>query len=306
MLIFEYPVAFLLLILYFILVKFFKAKNDSFYFSNIDMLKKASKKSNLIVNLLKFFSILFLVAAIANPIKKDELEDKKGQGYEIALVVDASASMIKDDKFNTTKRIVKDFVKKRKHDSLALTVFADFAYVAIPLTYDKDSIVRLIDMIDVGVAGNRRTALYEALFLSANLFKDSKAKDKVIVLATDGMDNSNTVPIDVAIERVKKLGIRVHTIGIGRNSDNNPLNHDYNSYVLRKIARATGGKEFHAKSNEKLQEIYDEIDALEKSEIKIQRYVKKTYYFQIPLALAILSMSLLFFYKNRKEVVWVF
>ncbi|PSM51897.1 von Willebrand factor type A (vWA) domain-containing protein (BatA domain), putative oxygen tolerance protein BatA [Campylobacter blaseri] len=303
MLTFEYPLVFLGLVVYFILVRYFKAKNDSLYFSNISMLKEASKKQNLILSLLKFFSVLFLIIALASPIKKDELEEQKGKGYEIALLIDVSASMLKDDKFANIKKIAKEFIQKRKDDSLALTVFADFAYVAVPLTYDKDSILRLLDMIEVGVAGSRRTALYEALFLGANLFENSIAKEKIIVLATDGMDNSNTVPIDVAIDRAKKYGIKVHTIGIGRNTDYNPLNHDYNSYVLRKIARATGGKEFHAKSNEKLKEIYEEIDALEKSEVKKQRHYKKTYYYQIFLGLAILTLIALFLYRNKKEVI---
>ncbi len=102
------------------------------------------------------------------------------------------------DKFAMVKEIVIDFAKKRKNDRLALSIFADFAYIAVPLTYDKDSLIELLKRLDVGVAGTSKTALNEALFLSNNIFKNSTAKQKIAILLTDGNNNVNNIPLDVA------------------------------------------------------------------------------------------------------------
>ncbi len=115
---------------------------------------------------LKFLSIFSLVVALASPIREDILETQNDKGYEISLILDASGSMEEYGKFDIVKRIVMDFIDKRKHDKLALTIFADFAYVAVPLTYDKNSLKELLERIDVGVAGKPENSLYEALFLS--------------------------------------------------------------------------------------------------------------------------------------------
>ncbi|HHB93830.1 MAG TPA: VWA domain-containing protein, partial [Campylobacterales bacterium] len=249
----------------------------------MQMLKIASKKSSLLSNALKIFTIVALVTALASPIKQDEVVNKSDKGYEISLILDASGSMQEYNKFDIVKGIVNDFIDKRKHDKLALSIFADFAYVAVPLTYDKKSIKRLLSRLEVGIAGKQRTALYEALFLSSNLFKTSKSKEKIAILLTDGMDNANTIPLDVAIKTAKKYSIKVYTIGVGR------AGMDFNPAVLQKISKETGGKYFVGDSVEKLQNIYKTINKLEKSEIKADKYIKKSYYFQYFLALALLG-----------------
>jgi len=291
---FEYPVAFVILVLFLICTKWCKAKSLSIYFPNIALLKRASQKSSLLVNFLKFFTILALIIALASPIREDDVVVKNDKGYEISLILDASGSMQEYNKFDIVKNIVNDFIDKRKHDKLALSIFADFAYVAVPLTYDKKSIKRLLNRIEVGIAGKQRTALYEALFLSSNLFKTSKSKEKIAILLTDGVDNANTIPLDVAIKTAKKYGIKVYTIGVGR------AGMDFNPAVLKKIAKETGGKYFAGDSVEKLQNIYKTIDKLEKSEIKADKYVKKSYYFQYFLALGLFGL-ILYFYITNKE-----
>jgi len=290
---FEYPYVFSLIIVFLICLKFCKAKKIAFFFPNQALLQKASLTSKTVINLTKFLTILFAIIALASPIKQDDIVTKNEQGYEISLILDASGSMQEANKFGIVKDIVTRFIDKRVHDKLALSIFADFAYVAVPLTYDKKSIKRLLERLDVGVAGVHRTALYEALFLSSNLFKKSKAKEKIAILLTDGMDNVNTVPLNVAINTAKKYGIKVYTIGVGNAGDFNPE-------VLNKIAQDTGGKYFSANSVKKLQEIYKTIDTLEKSEIKTNKYVKKTYYFQYPLLFALLFLSLYFYLVNKE------
>jgi len=291
---FEYPLVFVILILFYICNRWCKPKGLSIYFPNIAILQKASKKSSILINFFKILAILSLVTALASPIKEDTLIVKNDKGYEISLVLDASGSMQEYNKFDVVKKIVLDFINKREHDKLALSIFADFAYVAVPLTYDKTSLKRLLNRLEVGIAGKQRTALYEALFLSSNLFKTSKSKEKIAILLTDGMDNANTIPLEVAIKRAKKYGIKVYTIGVGREGL------DFNSEVLQKISKETGGKYFVGNSIERLEQIYETINKLEKSEIKADKYIKKTYYFQYLLTLALLSLILYFYFKNRE------
>jgi len=289
---FEYPLAFAVLIIFALCMKFCKQKNQRLIFPNAKLLKTISKRSGFIEKILKYLAIFLLTLALASPYKSDDVIIQKDKGYEISLILDASGSMKDMNKFGIVKDIVKKFVKKRAHDKIGLTIFADFAYVAIPLTYDKESILRLLDKIDVGIAGVQRTALYEALFMSSKLFAHSKAKEKIAILLTDGVDNTNSIPLSVAINTAKKYGIKVYVIGVGGRGDYNPM-------VLEKIAKETGGEFFEADSVSRLQNIYKEIDRLEKSEIKADKYIKKSYYFQYPLALAIVLMLALFIYKRR-------
>ncbi len=289
--IFEYPIAFIIPFIFLICLKYCKPKFLALFFPNVNIFKKISGKKSTFLNILKFLVILFLSVSLASPIKKDEVVTQENKGYEISLILDVSGSMAQYNKFKIVKNIVSDFIKKRKHDKLGLTIFADFAYVAVPLTYDKKSLERLLDKIDVGIAGTHRTALYEALFMSTKLFKNSKAKNKIAILLTDGIDNTGTIPLDVAINTARKYGIKVYTIGVGGRGD-------YNPYVLKKIAEKTGGKFFEADSSAKLKRVYDEIDKLEKSEIKTNKFIKKSYYFQYPLFLGLIFLALLIILNN--------
>lgn len=290
---FLFPFVLLALIIYPICLSFCKEKSQSLYFSNMTMLKSATKNQGYILKVLRFLLFFFLVIAIANPVKKDDVINNEKDGYEISLIVDASGSMTENNKFGIAKEILTDFVQNRPTDRLALSVFADFAYVAVPLTYDKTTFSYLLNLLEVGIAGQRQTALYEALYLSSNLFKGSISKNKIAILLTDGMDNANTIPIDVAISVAKKYGIRVYTVGIGHTGDFDPIS-------LKQIADETKGKFYQATSKEELQNIYKQIDYLEKSRIKTEQLVKKTYLYQYPLDVAI-GLLFILLLINRKN-----
>ena len=289
---FEYPYAFVFLIIYFICIYFCKQKSQSLYFSNTKLLKSVTKNQGLLIKILRFLIVLSIIIAIASPIKTNEVIIDQNKGYEISIILDTSGSMLESNKFKITKEILSDYIKKRKTDRLALSIFADFAYVAVPLTYDKKSLLNLLEHVEVGIAGKSRTSLYEALFLSSNLFENSKSKHKIAILLTDGMNNVDTIPLEVAISRANKYGIKVYTVGIGNS-------HDYNINVLDQIANETGAKSFEANSVEMLQKIYDTIDKLEKSDIKIQKYIKKEYFYQYPLDIAIGLLFLLILLNRR-------
>ncbi len=293
-LVFEYPVFFLLPLFYLMCSKFCKAKNEAIYFPGAQLIKKASKRYSSVESIIKFLIVLGMSTALASPVIKDEVKIQNDKGYEISLIMDASGSMSENNKFGILKQIVGDFLDKRSHDKIGLTIFADFAYVAVPLTYDKKSIKRLLKRLDVGVAGTSRTALYEALFLSSNLFKNSHAKNKIAILLTDGMDNTGTIPLDVAIKTVQKYGIKVYTIGIGNRGD-------FDARILQKIATQSGGKFFSANSVERLKEIYQTINKLEKSEIKTNKYIKKRYYFQYPLTFALVLLVWFLYTRNKRK-----
>jgi Ca-activated chloride channel family protein len=288
----QYPWALALLALFFLCEAFCRARTQRLIFPDTALLRSLSLRSGWLMRGTKLLMLALLALALSSPVKQNEVVVRSDKGYELSLVLDASGSMRQRNKFGIVKEIVLDFVDKREHDKLALTLFADFAYVAMPLTYDKQSLKQLLSKIDVGIAGVQRTALYEALFMSSKLFRDSASKEKIAILLTDGVDNTSQVPIDVAIQSAVKHGIKVYVIGVGGRGDYNPV-------VLRKIAGETGGKFYEAGSVERLKQIYGEIDALEKSEIKADKYVKKRYYFQYPLAGALLLLAAFILMRRR-------
>jgi len=289
---FEYPWALALIFLYLICGRFCPARSRQLLFPDTALLAKLSRGSGWLLGTVRLSAVALLALALASPIKQNDVIIRNDKGYEISLVLDASGSMQQMNKFGVVKKIVLDFIDKRAHDKLALTLFADFAYVAMPLTYDKQSLKTLLSKIDVGIAGTQRTALYEALFMSTKLFKDSVAKEKIAILLTDGVDNTSQVPVDVAIQSAVKHGIKVYVIGVGGRGD-------YNPEVLHKIAEETGGTFYEAGSVKRLQAIYDEINRLEKSEIKTDKYVKKQYFYQYPLGAA-LALLILFALLQRR------
>jgi len=288
----QYPWALGLIALFLLCETFCRAKTQQLLFPDTTLLRTLSVRSGWFMRGLKLLMVTLLALALASPIRQNEVVVNRDKGYELSLILDASGSMREMDKFGIVKKIVLDFIDKRRHDKLALTLFADFAYVAMPLTYDKRSLKQLLSKVDVGIAGLQRTALYEALFMSTKLFKGSDAKEKIAILLTDGVDNTSQVPLDVAIQSAVKHGIKVYVIGVGGRGD-------YNPEVLQKIARETGGKFYEAGSVERLKRIYDEIDTLEKSEIKADKYVKKRYYFQYPLGAALLLLVLYAVMRRR-------
>jgi Ca-activated chloride channel family protein len=294
---FQYPFVFLLVFLFIICARYCKARSEAIYFPFFDVLKTLNQKTANTLKLLKWSIIVLLITSLASPVIKNSLVNNTTKGYEISLVLDASGSMKPNygvDKFALVKDIVKNFIQSRKNDQLSLSIFADFAYVAVPLTYDKNSLTRLLTRLDVGVAGVNRTALYEAIFLSSNVFKNSTSKNKIAIILTDGINNVDTIPLDIAIKTLKKYNIQAYTIGIGN---------DFNAPILKQIATKTNGKFFATNNTNELKQIYAQIDKLEKSEIKSKKYIKYTYLFEYPLFLAFLLLLFYTYLTNKRATV---
>jgi Ca-activated chloride channel family protein len=288
-----YPLFLLMIPFYYIITRAFRTNKIIIYFSNVNRLNKINYFKTLLIKILTFILISSISISLSTIIKKNDIHIDNSKGFDISLILDASGSMEEGQKFKITKEIVGDFIKNRTGDRISLSLFADFAYIAVPLTYDKNSLLDLMNHLEVGIAGNRKTALYEALYLSTKVFSNSKSKNKIAILITDGINNVNTIPLKVAINKTIKYKIKVYTIAIGSPRD-------YNGSVLTDIANKTGGRFFEANSIEKLKDIYKEINLLEKSKIKINKYVKKEYLFQYSLFISLISIFLLLLLtKNR-------
>lgn len=290
----EYPLFLLIIPFYILCVLKCKVKISQIFYPNLHILKKINSNIINLIKVIQLLIIILLSVSLSSPVKENIIEKNIQNGYELSILLDASGSMSQSNKFKVVKEVVRDFIIKRKQDKLGLTIFADFAYVAIPLTFDKRSLSLLLEKLEVGIAGTKKTALYEALFMSSKLFRTSKSKNKIAILLTDGIDNTGTIPLDVAIKTAKKYNIKVYTIGIGTKND-------FNEEVLKTIARETGGKFYSTVNKTELIEIYNNIDSLEKSEIEINNYVKKTYFFQQILIVVFFLYLLLFTMKEWRN-----
>ena len=286
-----HPEYLLLVPLYLLIIWLIKRKFKRVKFSNFEFLSKSIKSSYDYSKVLKFLIVLLMVIALANPVEIEVKKQKSIKGYDISLLLDASYSMQEDNRFNKAKEIIKDFLKKRKNDNIALTLFANSAYVASPLTYDKASIIKMLKNINLGIAGGRSTALYEALFLGADLFDKSSNKNRVLILLTDGINTVKSVSLKSAIAKIKSKHIKVYTIALGKEGD-------YNKKVLQKIAKESGGEFFSAIKPEELELIYNKINSIEKAKIENSSYTSYKQYFKYPLIAAFILL-LIYAYLYR-------
>ncbi len=304
--IFEYPLVFLLIPLFMICARWCKARSEALLFPHLDIFIESSGKSSIWMFILKWLAIIASVVALASPVIEDKMEVENKEGYSIALALDASGSMRygfgrtlpgigAQNKFDVSIEMAGEFIRKRKNDQIGLVVFGNFAYVAAPLTYDKNILEQIMGGLSFGIAGSSATVINDALFQSAKLFKNSKAKTKIVILLTDGETRGDHVPFDVAMRLAQKYGVKVYTIGIGNSGE---FNEDY----LKLISYKTDGQFFSASNKNALQEIYEKIDRLEKSKIKSQKYIKKSYFYEYPLFLAFLSLLLYTFLLNKRGV----
>ncbi len=216
-------------------------------------------------------------------------------GRDLVLVLDASGSMAESGfdknepgkrKFDVVESIVSDFIKRRFDDNIGLVVFGTYAFTASPVTYDLSALKQILDMVDVGIAG-QNTAIGEGIAQAVRSLGFGHAKEKVIVLLTDGRHNSGSVSIAEAVKEAKKSGIRIYTVGIGRNGE-------FDEELLKRIAKESGAKMFAAADADELRSVYKKIEALEpsplRSEEKIDR--KPLYPYSLLLAMVLLGIKI--------------
>jgi Ca-activated chloride channel family protein len=300
---FEYPLA-LLLLLVFIGCSFWcKERSRAIFFPHVNtLISKKTHKSSILV-WLKWVGIVAAVVALASPIMTKNYTNSKKEGRDIVMVIDSSDSMrqigfdpkdMYKNKFDVVKEVVGDFILKRKDDRIGMVTFADIAFIASPLTFEKEFLSNITEMQKLGMAG-KRTAINDALVQSYSLMEKSKAKSKIIILLTDGRDNMSKVPFSDLKSMIEKRNVKLYTIGIGGARD-------YDGKYLKTLATAGKGQAFGARSAAMLTRIYDEIDKLEASKLDHKKIVEHTYLYTYPLFLAILSLLLFIYYRNSKGV----
>lgn len=254
---------------------------------------------------LKVLAIAFLVLALARPQSSNSWQTYTSEGIDIVLALDISGSMLArdftPDRLEAAKEVATKFILERPQDKIGLVVFAGESFTQCPLTTDQAVLVNLLREVKSGMIEDG-TAIGLGLANAVNRLKDSPAKSKVIILLTDGVNNRGSIAPATAAELAKTFGIRVYTIGVGTYGEapypvqtpfgvqlqNMPVEID--EEVLQQIATLTGGKYFRATDNDKLKQIYSEIDKLEKSKIEVKHFSKKNEQYFI---FALIGMCLL-------------
>lgn len=271
--------------------------------------------------LLRILTFVALIVALARPQLTLKEEIIKAEGIDIFLVLDLSSSMLaqdfKPDRLEVSKRVAGEFVSKRPYDRIGLAVFAGEAFTQCPLTTDHRILNDFISDLRCGMLEDG-TAIGMGLATAVNRIKDSEAESKVIILLTDGVNNSGYVKPLTAAEIAKEFSVKVYTIGVGKEGEAlTPIRRRSNGqYVfglasveideelLNQIANLTGGKYFRATSAQSLERIYDEIDQLEKTEIEvtsIKRYSEEFYRFVL-IAVVLLLLELILRYSVLRTI----
>ena len=274
-----------------------------------------NKKNKFFSKLARYVRILLLIAIVvtlARPQLIEHRKEIKSEGIDIMLVMDTSQSMAAEDlspnRLTVAKTTVKEFISKRQTDQIGLVVFGAEAFTQCPLTIDYSILFNLLDDVHISMVGDG-TAIGTSIITALNRLKDSKAKSKVMILLTDGENNQGEVDPQKAAQFAKNLGIKIYTIGIGQEGGARiPYMHplygkiysDTNTYLdedtLKYIAKTTNAFYFRAKDTASLNNIYEKINELETSEIKVQEYTNSTdlfiYGLYIILALFLIELLL--------------
>ena len=242
---------------------------------------------------LKMALFALMVFALAKPFVYDASSNQHKKGRDLILAIDASGSMAQSgfnekdrlkNKFKINMELSQDFIEKRFDDNMGIVLFGTFAYTASPLTYDLESLSYLLDLTNVGLAGES-TAIGDAMMQSIRTLSYGEAENKAIILLTDGYHNAGETSPKEAVKKAKALGIKVYTIGIGKKSD-------YDVALLETIAKESGAKSYAASSAKALAEIYEEINTLEPSAIRSENYLNQRLLILDPLLLVFILLLL--------------
>ncbi|GAA4935785.1 VWA domain-containing protein [Algibacter agarivorans] len=236
---------------------------------------------------LRLVALAILITALARPQSVDvSTKTKTTRGIDIVMAIDVSASMLAKDlspnRLEALKKVAAEFIKGRPNDRIGLVEYAGESYTKTPITSDKSIVLRSLKSIKYNTIIEGGTAIGMGLATSVNRLKDSKATSKVIILLTDGVNNSGFIDPKIASELAVEYGIKTYTIGLGTNGmalspvailpngnfQYGRIQVEIDEALLKEIAEVTGGKYFRATNNKKLEEIYDEINKLEKTEIE--------------------------------------
>ena len=288
-------------------------------FSDINIIKKIGKtrkqqlRHSLFLMRLIFISLIIL--AFARPQSGSKMRETSTEGFDIILALDVSTSMLAEDfkpnRLGAVKRVAKEFIEGRQNDRIGLVIFAGESFTQCPLTLDYGVLLTLLDQTKLADREWVGTAIGMGIINAVNRLRDSKAKSKVIILLTDGVNNRGEVDPVSASNIAAALNIKIYTIGAGTmgtaltpiqdsffGKRYVPVPVEIDEEVLQKIAMNTDARYFRATDAKKLAEIYNEIDQLEKTKIEVKEYTRYDEYFGFFLAAGLMFFILEIVFAN--------
>jgi Ca-activated chloride channel homolog len=271
-------------------------QSSAFVYSSVDLVRPVSglhrSRAGAILANLRWLALALFIVALAQPRLVKGESHVKASGIDIVVALDLSGSMKSEDfgpgqsRIKLAKEVLSEFIDNRPNDRIGLVAFAKEAYIASPPTLDHDYLQHQLDRLQIGVIDERATAIGSALMTALNRIKDLKDKSKIVILMTDGENNSGKISPLTAADAAQALGVKVYTIGIGRQGTApypvgrdqfgqmtyQDMAVDIDEDTLTKIAQQTKGKYYRADTADTLRKIYDDIDRLETTEVEVKKY----------------------------------
>jgi len=255
-------------------------------------------RAGAILAALRWLVLALFIVALAQPRLAKSTTEVKASGIDILVALDMSGSMISEDfvvggsrvnRFNMARSVLGGFIDQRPDDRIGLVVFASQAFIATPLTLDHDFLRENLDRLNIGTINPNQTAIGDALSTALNQLRAIKSKSKIVILMTDGQNNAGNVDPLTAAQVAQALGVKVYTIGVGKQGmapmpvgrspftgeqvyQNEPV--DIDEGTLQQIAQMTGGQYYRADNAKRFQQIYAEINKLEKTEEVINKFTQ--------------------------------
>jgi Ca-activated chloride channel homolog len=284
----------LLLLLLLPLLAWLKGKRGrppAFLYSSVNLVEGLTglrrSRAGAFLAALRWLALAVFIVALAQPRLANSTTEVKASGVDIVVALDLSGSMRIQDyvangggasRFDMAKAVLEKFVNERPNDRIGLVVFAAQAFIASPMTLDHDYLLENIDRLGIGTINQDATAIGDGLTTALNRIRDLKSKSKIIVLMTDGANNSGKIDPITATQAAQALGVKIYTIGLGNKEIVQQMGLPDNvlpdEETLQKISQMTGGIFYRADSSEKLQKIYNEIDKMEKTEAVVNKYTQ--------------------------------
>jgi Ca-activated chloride channel family protein len=285
---------FLLLLLFLPLFAWLKGRRGSppaFLYSSVKLVEgltnvRRSRAGNFLAAL-RWLTLAIFILALAQPRLSKSTTEVKASGIDIVCALDLSGSMNTPDyvvngqqvnRIDMAKPVLKQFIEGRPNDRIGLVVFAVEAFIAAPMTLDHDYLLETVDRLGIGTINSDATAIGDGLTTALNRLRELKSKSRIIVLMTDGANNSGKIDPITATHAAQALGVKIYTIGLGNREIVRqmglPPGFLPDEDTLQQISDMTGGRYYRADNSEKFKKIYAEIDRLEKTEAVINKYTE--------------------------------
>lgn len=292
-----------------------REKSASIQMSQVGWMKnvRPSFKARFIwlPDLLKFIALVFVIVALARPQASDTLVRNNVEGIDIMIALDISDSMLIEDmkpenRIEASKETIRNFIKSRTSDRIGIIIFAGESFTLVPLTLDYELLLSRVEEITTAQQAHIKdgTAIGVALANAAGRLKDSTAKTRVVIFATDGENNSGTIDPETGLTIAKGYGVKIYSIGMGQSGPTKipvyqkdifgnkvktyqPFESTVNDDLLGRMASETGGKYYRANQANSLQKVFQEIDRLEKTKIDVNKFTRYTELYKTYLMIAL-------------------